>query len=229
MLWRKFAFDLQSSCHSAFALQLCGEALLYQSAMLLQKAAEAHVYMQYVAFGSAVHRYVPVLLTDGNVMVLYVHNKKLKAHQRMHWDFDQIVDASIFLEELVKHIALENPLMRGYIIGQDHQPDFSEDPGTEHGGPGTEHGGSGSDHVEFSMDHDECEQNDQDTPSTSAEQHHGSSRTATSMPLGQQYSLTEMQDADMQEALRLARFHPCVTAVLGLPPYAKPNFYGLAS
>ena len=38
-----------------------------------------------------------------------------------------------------------------------------------------------------------------------------------------------MQDADMQEALRLARFHPCVTAVLGLPPYAKPNFYGLAS
>jgi len=80
-----------------------------------------------------------------------------------------------------------------------------------------------------SMDHDECEQNDKDTPWTNAEQHHGTSRTATSMSLGQRHCLTEMQDADMQEALRLARFHPCVTAVYGLPPYAKPNSYGLAS
>lgn len=55
--------------------------------MLLQKAAEAKAYMQYVAFESAVHRYVPVLLTDGNIMVLYAHNTKLNAHQRMYWDW----------------------------------------------------------------------------------------------------------------------------------------------
>ena len=190
--------------------------------MLLQKAAEAKAYMQYVAFESAAHRYVPVLLTDGNIMVLYTHNTKLNAHQRMYWDFGQIVDASLFLEELVKQIALNNPLMRGYIPGQDDQPDSPEAPGTGHGGPST-------DHLKPSMDHDECEQNDKDTPWTNAEQHHGTSRTATSMSLGQRHCLTEMQDADMQEALRLARFHPCVTAVYGLPPYAKPNSYGLAS
>ena len=79
------------------------------------------------------------------------------------------------------------------------------------------------------MDHDECEQNDNDTPWTNAEQHHAMSRTVTFMSLGQRHCLTEMQDADMQEALRLARFHPWVTAVYGLPPYAKPNSYGLAS
>ena len=63
--------------------------------MLSQSSAEAKAYMQYVAFESAVHRFVPVLLADGNIMVLYVHNTKLNAHQRMYWDFDQIVDASI--------------------------------------------------------------------------------------------------------------------------------------
>ena len=59
-----------------------------QSAMLLQKAAEAKAYMQYVAFVSATHRYVPVLLTDGNTMILYAYNNKLSAHQRLYWDLD---------------------------------------------------------------------------------------------------------------------------------------------
>ena len=106
-----------------FAHQLCCEASLNHSALLLQKAAEAKAYMQYVAFESAAHRYVPVLLTDGNIMVLYTHNTKFNAHQRMCWDFGRIVDVSLFLEELVKQIASSNPLMRGYIPGQDDQLD----------------------------------------------------------------------------------------------------------
>lgn len=51
--------------------------------LLLQKDGDAKAYMQYVAFGSAAHRYVPVLLTDGNIMVLYIHNSKLNVYQRM--------------------------------------------------------------------------------------------------------------------------------------------------
>lgn len=50
--------------------------------------------------------------------------------------------------------------------------------------------------------------------------------------LGPVTYLTKMQDADlqsidleMQEAFWLARFHPCVTAVYGLCPYAKPKLY----
>ena len=79
------------------------------------------------------------------------------------------------------------------------------------------------------MDLDEGERDVKGTPVTNAEQHHDTSRTARSMPLGQRLCLTEMQDADVQEALRLARFLPCVKAVYGLPPYAKPKSYGLAS
>ena len=178
--------------------------------------------MQYVAFESATHRYVPVLLTDGNIMILYVHNTKLSAHQRMYWGFHQILDASIYLGELVKQIAMSNPLTRSYKPGQDDQPESPEDPGTEHRGPGT-------DHAELSMNFDEGEHDVEGTPMTNAEHHHDTSRTARSMPLGQRLCLTEMQDADMQEALRLARFHPCVKAVHGLPPYAKPKSNGLAS
>ena len=201
---------------------LNGAPSLMQSAMLLQKAAEAKAYMQYVAFVSATHRYVPVLLTDGNIMILYVHNTKLSAHQRLYWDFGQILEASIYLEELVKQIALNNPLMRAYIPGQDDQPEPREDPGREHGGRHT-------DHADLGMDDDECERDDKGFPMTSAKQHHGTSRSAASRSLGQRHCLTEMQDADMQEALRLARYQPCVTAVYGLPSYAKPCSYGLAS
>ena len=175
--------------------------------------------MQYVAFVSATHRYVPVLL---NIMILYVHNTKMSAHQRMYWGFHQILDASIYLGELVEQIALSNPLMRSYIPGQDDEPECPEDPGTDHGGPST-------DHAELSRNFDEGEHDFKGTPMTRAEAHRDTSRTAGSMPLGQRLCLTEMQEADMQEALRLARFHPCVKAVYGLPPYAKPNFYELAS
>lgn len=199
----------------------CCEAPLKESALLLQKAAEAKAYMQYVAFESATHRYVPVVLTDGNIMVMYVHNTKLNAHQRIYWGFDQILAASVYLAELVKQIALNNPLMRGYIPGHDDQPESPQDLGTGRKGPN-----AGPD--EPSMDHEESKQNDSDNPLTKAGSKHGISRTAGSMPLKQQ-CLTDMQDADMQDALRLARFHPCVTAVYGLPPYAKPTSYGLAS
>lgn len=186
------------------------------------KAAEAKAYMQYVAFESATHRYVPVLLTDGNTMILYVHNTKISAHQRMYWGFHQILDASIYLGELVKQIALSNILTRSYIPGQDDQPASPEDPGTERGGPST-------DRAELSRDLDEGEHDVKGTPMTNAKEHRDTSRPARSMPLGERLCLTEMQDADMQEALRLARFHPCVKAVYGLPPYAKPNSYELAS
>ena len=199
----------------------CCEAPLKESALLLQKAAEAKAYMQYVAFESATHRYVPVVLTDGNIMVMYVHNTKLNAHQRIYWGFDQILAASFYLAELVKQIALNNQLMRGYIPGHDDQPKSQQDPGTGHKGPN-----AGPD--EPSMDHEESKQNDSDNSLTKAGSKHGISRTAGSMSLKQQ-CLNNMQDADMQDALRLARFHPCVTAVYGLPPYAKPTSYGLAS
>ena len=177
--------------------------------------------MQYVAFGSATHRYVPVVLTDGNIMVMYVHNTKLNAHQRMYWGFDQILAASFYLAELVKQIAMNNQLMRSYIPGHDDQPDSLEDPSSGRKGPRP-------DSAEPSMDHKESKHNISDNPLTKASSDHGVSRTAGSMSFKKQ-CLTDMQDADMQDALRVARFHPCVTAVYGLPPYAKPTSHGLAS
>ena len=126
--------------------------------------------MQYVVFESATHRYVPVLLTDGNIMILYVHNSKLSAHQRMYWGFHQILDASMYLGDVVKQIALSNPLTRSYIPGQDDQPESPEDPSTERGGPST-------DHAELSMDLDEGEHDVKGTPMTHAEQHNHTSRT----------------------------------------------------
>ena len=154
---------------------------------MLQSAAEAKAYMQYVAFGAVAHRYVPVLLTDGNNMVLYFHNARHSAHVRMYWDFDQILDASMYLEELVKHIALKTPLMPSCVLGQKDQLDPPEDPGMEHGASCT------------------------DAVTTC-------STGAGPMSLCQQHCLTETQHADLQEALRLARSHPCVIALYGHPP-----------
>ena len=145
-----------------------------ENVLLLQKAAAAKAYMQYVAFESAARWHVPVLLTDGNTTTLYAHSTKLNVHQRMYWDFGQIWDASFYLEELVKQIALENPLMRGYIPGQDDQP-------VSPGDPRTQHRASSTDHVGPSIDRDECEHDDKDTPTTNAEKNHGTSRTAGSM------------------------------------------------
>lgn len=192
----------------ASAQQPCCEALLKQSALLLQAAAEAKAYIQYVAYKLAMDHHVPVLLTDGNIMVLYIHDIRLNSHQRIYWGFGHIVDASTYLAELLKEIAFTNPVLPGYDPREDNKPRSPEDRGT---------------------DHDEREHDVKHAPMTTAEQHQGSTTTARSVPLGQQHCLTEMQDADMQEALRLARFHPCVTAVCGLPPYAKPNSYGLGS
>ena len=203
----------------------CCEAPLKESALLLQKAAEAKAYMQYVAFESATHRYVPVVLTDGNIMVMYVHNTKLNAHQRIYWGFDQIFAASVYLAELVKQIALNNQLMRSYIPGHDDEPEPPEDAGAGRKGPNT---GPDAGPDEPSMDHEESKHDDGNNSLTKVASKHGSSRTAGFVSLKQQ-CLTDMQDADMQDALRLARFHPCVTAVYGLPPYAKPKSYGLAS
>ena len=61
--------------------------------------------MQYVAFESAVHRHVPVMLTDGNIMMLYAHNTKLNVHQRMYWDFGW--DASIHPARTYKLLSLQ--------------------------------------------------------------------------------------------------------------------------
>ena len=176
--------------------------------------------MQYVAFKSAMDRHVPVLLTDGNIMILYVHILKLNKHHRVYWSFDQIEDASMYLQALVKQIALNNPLILESIPGQDDQPDPPGDPGTRHRGLDT-------DSAEPSMHHDECEHDDRDTQAADVAGNHGMSWNAGHTSLGQQHCLTDMQDAEMQQAMRLARFHPCVTAVYGLPRFAKPKSYGL--
>ena len=112
--------------------------------------------------------------------------------------------------------------MRGYIPGQDNHPKPPRDLRTEHSVCST-------DHADPSIDDDECEHEDKEAATTTAKKHHGTSRTVGSSSLCQQHGLTEIQDADMQDALRLARFHPCVTAVYGLPSYAKPTSYGLTS
>lgn len=152
----------------------------------MQKAAEAQAYIQYVAFMSATDRHVPVLLTIGNIMVLYIHNTRLNKHHRMYWGFGQIVDASIYLAELVKDIALNNPVMRGYAPKKDNHPESPEDPGTDHAGPD-------SDAAEHSMDHDERENDVKDIPMTKAVQDQNTSRTAGSIPLRPQHCWTEMQ------------------------------------
>lgn len=177
--------------------------------------------MQYVAFAAATRRYVPVLLTDGNIMVLYIHNAKLNAHQRMYWDFSQIWEASDYLAALLNHIALTSTLTQGCAPGQDHQPDSTENPSADHTGPSR-------DPPEPGMGHDQREHDHKHNSVTQDVQDHDTSKTANHMSLGQRYHLTDMQDADMREALRLARFHPCVTAVYGLPPYAKPSSFGLS-
>ena len=56
----------------------CREAPLKQI-IFLQKAAEAKAYMQYVAFESAMHHYVPMVLTDGNIMVMYASSTRISA------------------------------------------------------------------------------------------------------------------------------------------------------
>ena len=190
---------------------------------MLQKAAEAKAYMQYVAFNAATQRYVPVLLTDGNNMALYIHNARRNKHQRMYWGFGQILAASCYLAELVKQIARDNPARQPYIVGHDDQPESPQDPGTEHEGPGTTPEG-------HSMEHDESKHNasDNDNSTTNAESNSGTPRTTGPVSMNQHW-LTDMQDAEMQEALRIARFHPCVTAVYGLPRYPRPKAYGLTS
>lgn len=84
--------------------------------------------------------------------------------KRLYWDFGQILEASIYLEELVKQTALRNPLMRTYNPGQDDQPEPHEDPSREQGGFHT-------DHANLGMDGDQCERDDKGTPATDAKQH----------------------------------------------------------
>ena len=161
------------------------------------------------------------MLTDGNT-ILYVHNPKLNKHHRVYWSFNQIGDASMYLQALVKQIALNNVLILESIPGQDDQPDLPGDPGIRHRGPDI-------DPAEPSMHHDECEHDDRDTHVHAADVagNHGTSWNAGHTSLGQQCCLTDIQDAELQQAMRRARFHPCVTAVYGPPPFAKPKSYGL--
>ena len=93
--------------------------------------------MQYVALNATTYHYVPVLLTDGNSMTLYIHNARHNAHQRMYWEFGQILAALCYLAELVKQTAEDNPAMQPYTVGHDDQPESPSDPSTEHKGLNT--------------------------------------------------------------------------------------------
>ena len=65
---------------------------------------------------------MPVLLTDGNIHVLYIYNPRVDMHQQLYWRFDRILDAAMYLEALVKKLAASNPVRRGY------DPSLPDDP-----------------------------------------------------------------------------------------------------
>ena len=93
---------------------------------------------------------------------------------------------------------MNNHLMRSYIPGHMHddQPDSPEDPSSGRKGPSP-------DSAEPSMDREESKHNVSDNPLTKPSSDHGVSRTAGSMSFKKHY-LTDTQDADMPDALRLA-------------------------
>lgn len=66
---------------------------------------------------------MPVLLTDGNIHVLYINNPRLDVHQRLYWDFDNIFHAANYLEDLVKKLAADNPAPCGYDPTEEDDPD----------------------------------------------------------------------------------------------------------
>ena len=166
--------------------------------------------MQYVAFYLSTGRFVPVLLTDGNIHVLYIYNPRVGMHQQLYWSFDRIVDAAMYLEALVKKLAASNPVQHGYDPSVPDDP-LSQDNNTGMRDPPPVH------------DEDMPEQ-----PSSEAgpyAQHSPSSSDSHSHQ--QSVQSEEWRDAELKEALRLAMFHPVATTLLGLPPYPKPRKYDL--
>ena len=192
------------------------EAVFNRSPVSLQNDAEAKAYLQYVAFYHATNRYVPVILTDGNIIILYIHHPGRNANQRLYWAFDQSLDASTYLKKLVKHIAQANPLLRPYVAGQDIQSDSNDGLGTNRKSPSCTHHTDGQDHI--------------DTAVRGSEQAPAGLQSSVLMHVspaqhqhGPNMHKSELHDAQFQETMRLARFHPCVTTVHGLPKYSNPQ------
>ena len=166
--------------------------------------------MQYVAFYLSTGRYVPVLLTDGNIHVLYIYNQKAKMHQRLYWGFDRILDAALYLEDLVKQLAACNPLPRGY------DPSLPDDP--------LPRGDTGMRDPPPDDDEDMPEQPPTESGPGRAQR---SPSASDSHSHQQSVHSEEWRDAEREEAFRLAMFHPVVTTTIGLPPYPKPRKYDL--
>ena len=86
--------------------------------------------MQYMAFYYAENCYVPVILTDGNIIILCIHHPRRNTNQRLYWAFGQILYASMHVEELAKQIACANPLLCAYVTSQDDHSDSDDGPAT---------------------------------------------------------------------------------------------------
>ena len=150
-----------------------------------------------------------MLLTDGNNFVLYTFDARKRVHQRLHWGFDNIIEASLYLEDFIKKLAADNPVERGYDPSADMRPDA--EPGARSGTPEAHQGPGQPFDAPLGMEQDAV--------------HHGASFGSSSQAPAARFS--ELREAAVEEALRLARFHPIVTAHYGLPPYPKPAYHDL--
>ncbi|BDA46435.1 hypothetical protein COCOBI_08-5280 [Coccomyxa sp. Obi] len=175
----------------------------------LQSKAEAQAYLQYVALHKSTGRHAPVLLTEGNINIIFIYNPRLKVVQKLYWGFEDITAAAIYLGDLVKRLDAESSVAPGYDPVEDdlHGPQGDvcmrePEPNFEHlpEEPSVKAGPSSTPPSLFSSD-SPCHQ-----PSV-----HDS----------------EGRDAELQEALRLASYHPMVTAEFGIPPYPKPLSYDI--
>ncbi|CAL8467349.1 g6886 [Coccomyxa elongata] len=203
---------VEPGCYILDDIQMLTELKIDLSTAALLTEAEAKAYMQYVAFHQLTGRHVPVLLTDGNIHVLYIYNRRRNDHQRLYWSFDNILDAAIYLEALVKKLAAANPAPHGYDPNEPDDADAEGDAGMRDLPP---------DYHEHSPEQPSSEAGSshaQGTPSVSDSHHHRHQQSVYS---------SELRDAELQEALRLARFHPVVANVYGLPSYPKPQYYDL--
>lgn len=150
---------------------------------------------------------MPVLLTDGNIHVLYINNPRLDVHQRLYWDFDNIFHAANYLEDLVKKLAADNPAPCGYDPTEEDDPDPQGDASMRDFPP--------PDYYEHSLERPSSEAGPgraQRSPSASDSRRHRQSV----------YS-SELRDAGLQEALRLARFHPVVATCMACLPIQSRN------
>lgn len=158
--------------------------------MSWQSQAEAQAYLQYVAFYESAGRHVPVLLTDGNIHIIFIYNPRLKVVQKLYWGFEDITAAAIYREDLVKRLDAESSVAPGYNPAEDDLHDPQGDVGMCELDPNCEH---------FP-----------EQPSAQA----GPSSTLPSLvsssgPCHQpSVHSSELKDAEVQEALRIASYHP---------------------